>query len=76
VIVCLCANVSERKLAAVIADGATTLKDVERRCGAGGACGACRRTIHEQLKRHRETADRAAEACTGSQPVVPAVASA
>jgi bacterioferritin-associated ferredoxin len=49
-IVCLCANVSERKLRATIAGGATTVKEVERRCGAGAGCGACRPLIRECLR--------------------------
>ena len=57
-IVCLCANVSERKLRETIAGGATTLKEVERRCGAGAGCGACRPFIRECLR----------AACQASQP--------
>jgi len=56
-IVCVCANVSERKLHAVVADGATTLREVERRCGAGAGCGACRNAIRECIRECRaETA--------------------
>lgn len=60
-IVCLCANVSERKLDATIAGGATTLKEVERRCGAGAGCGTCRPMIRERLKLHRAAARAAVE---------------
>ena len=52
-IICVCANVSERKLRAVIADGATTLREVERRCGAGAGCGACRNAIRECIRECR-----------------------
>jgi bacterioferritin-associated ferredoxin len=68
-IVCLCANVSERELEAVIAEGATTLKAVRRACGAGGGCGACRPLIRECLKRCHAAAAPVAEA-----PAIPAPA--
>jgi bacterioferritin-associated ferredoxin len=60
-IVCLCANVSERKLRATIADGATTVKEVERRCGAGAGCGACRPLIRECLRAARQPSPPAAD---------------
>lgn len=52
-IVCVCASVSERKLRAVIADGAVTMKEIERRCGAGTGCGACRSVVRECLRECR-----------------------
>ncbi len=59
-IICVCANVSERKLRAVIADGASTLREIERRCGAGGGCGACRDAIRQCLRESRAAAAAAA----------------
>ena len=58
-IVCLCANVSERELVATIAAGATTVKEVGRRCGAGQGCGACKPLIRECLARCRAAAEPA-----------------
>ena len=55
-IVCLCANVSERELVATITAGATTVKEVGRRCGAGAGCGACKPLIRECLSRCRAAA--------------------
>ncbi len=55
-IVCLCANVSERKLVETIAAGASTVKEVGRRCGAGTGCGACKPLIRECLDRCRAAA--------------------
>jgi assimilatory nitrate reductase catalytic subunit len=52
-IVCICAGISERELRAVIADGATTMKQIERRCGAGSGCGACRPLVRECLRECR-----------------------
>jgi len=67
-IVCLCAGVSERTLRAHIADGATTLKQIERRCGAGGGCGACRPLIRECLRECRAEACVAAELTRAESP--------
>jgi bacterioferritin-associated ferredoxin len=50
-IVCVCAGVSERKLRAVIAGGATTVNAVGRECGAGTGCGACRPLIRGCIRR-------------------------
>jgi bacterioferritin-associated ferredoxin len=55
-IVCLCSNVSERELLATIEGGATTVKEIGRRCGAGAGCGACKPLIKECLSRCRATA--------------------
>ena len=57
-IICLCANVSERELRATIADGASTVKEVGRRCGAGAGCGACKPMIRECLREARAAAER------------------
>ena len=68
-IVCLCANVSERELAAIVADGATTVKEIGRRCGAGTGCGACKPLLRECVKRARAAEAEAAALCAGcAQP--------
>ena len=67
-IVCLCANVSERELVATINAGATTVKEVGRRCGAGAGCGACKPLIRECVSRCRAAAEENA-----SLPLAPAV---
>ena len=72
-IVCLCSNVSERELLATIAAGATTVKEIGRRCGAGAGCGACKPLIKECLSRCREAAARAS-AQDAAISVMPAVA--
>ena len=61
-IVCLCANVSERELVATIAAGATTVKEIGRRCGAGLGCGACKPLIRECLSHCRAAAAQEASA--------------
>jgi bacterioferritin-associated ferredoxin len=55
-IVCVCAAVSERKLLAVIAEGAVTMREIERRCGAGAGCGSCRLTVRQCLRENRQQA--------------------
>ncbi len=55
-IVCLCANVTERELVETVQAGAATVKEVGRRCGAGTGCGACKPLIRECLTRCREAA--------------------
>jgi NAD(P)H-nitrite reductase large subunit len=69
-IVCLCANVSERELVDTIAAGATTVKEVGRRCGAGRGCGACKPLIRECLARCRD--DAAAEGAPREPAPLPA----
>jgi bacterioferritin-associated ferredoxin len=64
-IVCLCANVSERKLIETIAAGASTVKEVGRRCGAGTGCGACKSLIRECLAECRAAAAAESAAATG-----------
>jgi bacterioferritin-associated ferredoxin len=59
-IICLCANVSEQELRTTIADGASTVKEVGRRCGAGAGCGACKPMIRECLREAREAVQREA----------------
>jgi bacterioferritin-associated ferredoxin len=58
-IVCVCKRVSDKKILNVIQDGACSVDDVARCCGAGGDCGACRRMIGEMiLEHHDEPRDR------------------
>jgi bacterioferritin-associated ferredoxin len=49
VLICSCKNVSERTVRAAIADGAASVEDVGRRCGAGTQCGGCHLLIEELL---------------------------
>ena len=65
-IVCVCANVSERSLRNVIAEGATTAREIERRCGAGAGCGECRPLVRECLKQCKAEAQAAVSAVQAS----------
>jgi bacterioferritin-associated ferredoxin len=53
VIVCLCEVATDRDIAAAIADGAHTVEQVGRRCGAGTGCGSCRDFILDMLEESR-----------------------
>jgi len=49
VLICSCKAVTERTVRAAIADGADTIAEVGRRCGAGTKCGGCHLLIEELL---------------------------
>jgi bacterioferritin-associated ferredoxin len=48
-IVCMCHPTSDRDVDAIIDDGARTVEDIGRRCGAGTGCGACVEDLRERL---------------------------
>jgi len=48
-ILCVCRGVSEREVAEVVAEGAASVAEVRRVCGAGGDCGSCLADIRAQL---------------------------
>lgn len=48
-IVCLCHAVRDRDLDAAIAEGASTVEEVGRACGAGTGCGACIPDVEDRL---------------------------
>lgn len=41
-IVCHCTGMTDRDIHRLIADGATTVSEITRRCGAGRTCPPCR----------------------------------
>ncbi len=47
--VCLCKGVSHRTIRRCIDEGARSIDEVGRRCGAGTSCGACRPDIGGML---------------------------
>ena len=49
VIVCLCFPTSDRDVDAIIDDGARTVEEIGRRCGAGTGCGSCREELRDRL---------------------------
>ena len=48
-IVCMCHPISDRDVDAIIDDGARTVEEISRRCGAGTGCGACVEELRERL---------------------------
>ncbi|MGH7821086.1 MAG: (2Fe-2S)-binding protein, partial [Candidatus Binatia bacterium] len=60
-IFCQCAAVSEDTIERVIRDGAATVTDVTRGCGAGRWCPPCRQEIAIRIGILRSTADNARE---------------
>jgi len=48
-IVCMCHPISDRDVDAIIDDGARTVEEISRRCGAGTGCGACVDELRERL---------------------------
>ena len=49
-IVCVCHGVSDRTIDSAIEDGCKSVRQVTRRCQAGGDCGACRESIREMIR--------------------------
>jgi bacterioferritin-associated ferredoxin len=49
-IVCICRRVSDRTVLRVIEEGASTVDEVGRACGAGTGCGACQDHIAGMLE--------------------------
>ncbi len=48
-IVCLCHPTSDRDLDAIIDDGARSVEEIGRRCGAGTGCGSCVAELRDRL---------------------------
>ena len=48
-IVCACHPTSDRDVDAIIDEGARTVEEISRRCGAGTGCGACVEELRERL---------------------------
>lgn len=48
-IVCMCHPTSDRDVDAIIDEGARTVEEISRRCGAGTGCGACVEDLRERL---------------------------
>jgi len=70
VILCICQAVSDREVDAAIRDGARSLADVARACGAGRQCGCCRPAIERRVD------SACASACEDCPRFAPELASA
>jgi bacterioferritin-associated ferredoxin len=69
-VVCVCQGVNESTVRAAIADGAASVSDIRRTCGAGADCGACCGMLAELVdEARRPTCSIAAashRACSGA----------
>lgn len=61
VLVCLCHPTSDRDVDAVIDEGARTVDEIGRKCGAGTGCGACVDELRDRL--HAKGANTCARDC-------------
>ncbi|MEZ4365642.1 MAG: (2Fe-2S)-binding protein [Kofleriaceae bacterium] len=48
-LVCLCHPLTDRQLGELVDDGADTVEEIGRRCGAGTSCGACVEDLAEAI---------------------------
>ena len=49
-LVCHCRSVTDRSVRAAVRNGAQTLSDVTRSCGAGGQCGGCQAALRKLIR--------------------------
>lgn len=49
-IVCICRAVSDRSVHQAIAEGASSVEDLGKRCGAGTCCGSCVEELSTMLR--------------------------
>ena len=47
--ICICNAITERQVQAAVADGATTLSDLQGQIGVASCCGCCAETAMEYL---------------------------
>jgi bacterioferritin-associated ferredoxin len=50
-ILCICQSVTDHDVDAAIRNGARSLAEVSRACGAGSDCGCCRAVIERRVER-------------------------
>ncbi len=74
-IVCLCRAVREHDVARAIAEGASTVRALGERTGAGTDCGACACELRSALTaRGLVSVPQDDAPCSGSRPMVTGVA--
>ena len=67
-IVCLCKVTTDRDVAAAVADGARTVEDIGRACGAGTGCGTCKPLIAGLIDRYCPTSGEPCSGCDRMEP--------
>jgi bacterioferritin-associated ferredoxin len=50
-VVCICKGVRDRDIHAAITEGASTVEQLGKRCGAGKGCGSCHNRLECMLNR-------------------------
>lgn len=65
-IICICANVSDRAIAQAVREGAASVEDITMRTGACSGCGQCRG--HCQAELAAQDAVRMASQSSASAP--------
>lgn len=58
--VCVCLAVTDKEVERTIDEGAESLDEVTRACGAGGDCGSCCKLIEQIIDEKRLARERAA----------------
>lgn len=56
-IICMCKAITERRLRAAVQRADDEPVDVQRRCGAGTSCGACRAEVERIVLQERRRVD-------------------
>ena len=53
-LVCVCKAINDQKLEELIQEGHQTVELIEKACGAGGDCGACKRKLEQRLQQTQQ----------------------
>jgi bacterioferritin-associated ferredoxin len=67
VIICICRGKSEKDIDRAIANGATTVRDLQR-CGIGDQCGSCHVSLRGMLA--QAAAAQTSHSCVTREPAV------
>jgi bacterioferritin-associated ferredoxin len=65
-IICHCKGVTDRSIRKAVRDGAISLEEVGRACGAGSSCGGCQNAVSDLI--HVEAAQHTSASTSVSQP--------
>src|SRR3546814_10382907 len=55
--ICICNAITERQVQAAVAEGATTLSDLQGQLGVAACCGCCAETATEYLRSEEHTSE-------------------
>lgn len=67
-IVCHCRSATDREIRRVVREGATSLREVGSRCGAGSCCGGCADAVVEIISAELGAVSRAQDYDRSSSP--------